>query len=111
MKKEFNNQINLLSENKSYKLVNLDKPTTGQAISCIEGLKNFKLRNPITISACDHACLFDNKLFSDLLNDKSVDVIVWGYRKYVNAIRNPNMYGWIDEEKRLLKNFCKETSK
>lgn len=103
LKNEFNDQINFLSENNSYKIVNLGKPTIGQAISCIEGLKNFELKDPITITACDHACLFDTKLFLDQLSDKSIDVIVWGYRNHVNALRNPNMYGWIDQEKKVIK--------
>jgi hypothetical protein len=33
-----------------------------------------------------------------LVEDPTVDIIVWGIRGYPNAIRKPEMYGWIEAE-------------
>lgn len=52
--------------------------------------------NPITFGACDNGILFDQKKYQSLLDNPDVDVIVWGVRGHVNAIRNPQMFGWID---------------
>ena len=102
---EVNNEIKLIVNNKGYKVRNLINPTDGQAISCVKGLKNDALRNPITVTACDHACLYDKEILLNYLEDKSVDIIVWGYRKHANAIRNPKMYGWINEKSNIIKNI------
>jgi hypothetical protein len=75
--------------------------TEGQACTTLIGLdvlesKVGKSCSPITIGACDNGALYDVETFSKLVQDPSVDVIVWGVRGYPNAIRNPNMFGWID---------------
>lgn len=77
--------------------------TDGQACTAIIGvneLKNINTRipSPITIGTCDSGALYNNEDFLNLLNDSEVDVIVWGIRGYANAIRYPEMYGWIDSD-------------
>jgi NDP-sugar pyrophosphorylase family protein len=79
----------------------IDRVTEGQACTTLIGLdvlesKVGKSCSPITIGACDNGALYDVETFSKLVQDPSVDVIVWGVRGYPNAIRNPNMFGWID---------------
>ena len=39
--------------------------------------------------------LFITKKSLLVINDKEIDIIVWGCRDYPNALRNPEMYGWI----------------
>ena len=75
--------------------------TQGQACTAMLGLNELKVQHseiegPITIGACDSGALYSKETFEKLANDQSIDVIVWGVRAYPNAIRNPNMYGWID---------------
>ena len=102
---KLNNEIKSLSNRDEFKIKNLRSVTEGQAISCIKGLKEEKLNNPITVTACDHACLYDENAFLNYLKDTSIDIIVWGYRKHANAIRNPHMYGWINEENNFIKSI------
>jgi NDP-sugar pyrophosphorylase family protein len=79
----------------------IDRVTEGQACTTLIGLDALEDTvgtncSPITIGACDNGALYDFESFSKLVQDPSVDVIVWGVRGYPNAIRNPKMFGWID---------------
>ena len=53
---------------------------------------------PMTIGACDNGALYNIDAFNKLVNDPSVDVVVWGVRAYPNALRHPKIFGWIDAE-------------
>ena len=105
MIEKLNNEIKSLTNKDEFKIKNLRSVTEGQAISCIKGLKEENLNNPITVTACDHACLYDENAFQNYLKDPSIDIIVWGYRKHANAIRNPHMYGWINEENNFIESI------
>ena len=75
--------------------------TEGQACTALIGLDTLqnmvgKNCSPITIGACDNGSLYNVESFAQLVEDPSVDVIVWSVRGYPNAIRNPKMFGWID---------------
>ena len=79
----------------------IDHVTEGQALTALIGLdalenKVGKNCSPITIGACDNGSLYDVETFGKLVQEPSVDVVVWGVRGYPNAIRNPKMFGWID---------------
>ena len=80
----------------------LKEKTGGQASTCLLGMKNIDENKPLIISACDNGLIYSINKLNDLLNNKSVDIIVWGCREYPGAIKNPNMYGWIDEENNLV---------
>ena len=81
----------------------IDHVTEGQACTAMLGVD--ALRNsdsedvsPVTIGVCDSGALYSEEKFQNLITDDDVDVIVWGIRGYTNAIRNPEMFGWIEEE-------------
>jgi hypothetical protein len=79
----------------------IDRVTQGQACTALIGLDSLEGKvgakcSLITIGACDNGAIYDVESFSRLVRDPSVDVIVWGARGYPNAIRNPQMFGWID---------------
>ncbi len=75
----------------------LEELTNGQAISCYEAIKNTKeIDLPLTISACDNGVIYDNKKFMSLMENASIDIIVWVAKGYPGAVRNPEMYGWVD---------------
>jgi NDP-sugar pyrophosphorylase family protein len=54
--------------------------------------------NPITFGACDNGALFDRSAYEAMLGNPEVDVIVWGARGHTNAVRKPQMFGWIDAD-------------
>ena len=106
------NQLRLLYPKAIIKTI--DRVTEGQACTALIGLhalKDYakKVPDPVTIGACDHGALYDAGAFNRLVNDQSVDVIVWGVRGYPNATRNPKMYGWIDAEGDLIRSISVKT--
>lgn len=80
------------------RIVTLDAVTDGQARTCLLGMEGVDDDKPLTIGACDNGVLYDAAAFEALMADTSADVIVWGFRGHANAVRRPQMYGWIDAD-------------
>lgn len=77
--------------------------TEGQACTALVGLDALELQigiapGPLTIGACDSGALYYINAFQKLVDDPKVDVIVWGVRGHGNAVRHPEMFGWIKAE-------------
>lgn len=92
----------------------IDRVTEGQACTALIGLDALEEKlganlSPMTIGACDNGALYDVETFDKLVEDTSVDVIVWGVRGYPNAIRNPKMFGWIDAVEGEVRSVCVKT--
>lgn len=80
----------------------LPQVTEGQACTVLAGLTALNREEAnegglVTVGACDHGMIYDAARFQALLAEPTVDVIVWAVRGHVNAVRSPQMYGWIDE--------------
>lgn len=75
--------------------VSLAECTDGQARTCILGFDTIDLKKPLTIGACDNGLRYDVNKF-DKIWKSDADVIVWTIRNYPNAMKNPEMYGWVD---------------
>ena len=58
----------------------------------------------------DNGALYDAKAFQSLVDNPDVDVIVWGVRGHANAMRHPEMFGWIDEKKGRILRISVKTS-
>lgn len=89
--------------------------TEGQACTALIGLDALEKAaliedlNPVTFSACDNGVLFDRDVYQALLDDSQIDIIVWGARGHTNAIRRPEMFGWINSDNGLIKNISVKT--
>lgn len=84
--------------------------TEGQACSALLGLDALgDVAGPVTFGACDYGALFDPAALKTLLDDPEVDVIVWGVRGHPNALRHPQMFGWIDAEDGRIKRISVKT--
>lgn len=75
--------------------------TEGQACTALIGLDALERANrltsgPVTIGACDNGAIYQNDVLQALLDKPEVDVVVWGVRGHAQAVRHPNMFGWID---------------
>jgi NDP-sugar pyrophosphorylase family protein len=82
--------------------------TDGQACTALLGLDEAvhvlkSVPEPITFGACDNGALYNHEKLAALFADQETDVIVWVVRGHANAIRHPQMYGWVDEEDGLIK--------
>ena len=81
--------------------------TEGQACTALIGLNALEESiekanheesriSPITFGACDNGTLFHQAKYQALIDNPEVDVIVWGSRSHTNAVRKPQMFGWIE---------------
>lgn len=90
-------------------ILGINKTTEGQACTCDLGIKEFNLNleNPILISACDNGVYYDTEEYMKLVNDETIDIIVWSFRNNQTSKVNPDMYAWmeVDED-----NFIKHVS-
>jgi NDP-sugar pyrophosphorylase family protein len=80
------------------KTVQIDTTTQGQACTCEIGINECEidLNKPILISACDNGAYYDALKYLEMVNDESIDVIVWSFRNNQASKTNPNAYAWLD---------------
>jgi NDP-sugar pyrophosphorylase family protein len=88
--------------------------TEGQACTALLGLEALEesigeVPGPITFGACDNGALYDAESFKLLTDNPEVDVIVWAARGHTNAVRHPQMFGWIDSENGKITNISVKT--
>ena len=75
--------------------------TEGQACTALAGLDALErglgraAPGPVTFGACDHAALYDATAFRRAMADDSADAVVWTVRGHADAIRRPEMFGWV----------------
>lgn len=77
------------------KLVRIDAVTEGQACSCEIGVTGEDPEAPLLIGACDNGMVWDSAAYAALLDDETVDAVVWSFRHHPSSERNPAMYGWL----------------
>ena len=79
-------------------IIKIDSVTEGQACTCEIGINetNLDLESPILISASDNGILYDNLEAQKLLDDETVDIIVWSFRNNQSSKLSPNSYAWLD---------------
>jgi len=88
--------------------------TEGQACTALLGLEALEraakdVQGPITFGACDNGALYDDQAFQAMIDNPEVDVIVWGVRGHANAIRHPQMFGWIDADSGQIRRISVKT--
>ena len=102
----------LENEYTNCKVFSIDKITEGQACTSEIGIdkSNLDLNNSILISACDNGVYYDIDKYQQLVDDKSVDIIVWSFRNNPTSKNNPNMYAWmeVDENDYIKSVSCKK---
>lgn len=98
--KNFNLE-NVLNQYSNCKIKSINKTTDGQACTCEIGINEFNLNleDPILISACDNGVYYDTDKYLNLVNDQSIDIIVWTFRNNQTSKLNPNMYAWLDVDR------------
>jgi NDP-sugar pyrophosphorylase family protein len=92
----------------------IDRVTEGQACTALIGLDALEkdlssCPEPITIGTCDNGALYDVDAFNRLVDNPDIDLIVWAVRGYPNAVRHPNMFGWIDATEGLIHSISVKT--
>ncbi len=79
------------------KIIAIDHVTEGQAITCNLGLSdNVDENASLLIAATDNGMIYDQKRYQALIDDPSIDAIVFTFKHHVSSKNNPQMYGWVD---------------
>jgi len=91
-----NDVLNLYYDNTTS--ITIDETTEGQACTSKIGLDKSEINEdyPIMISACDNGVYYDANKYLKLVNDESIDIIVWTFRNNQSSKINPNAYAWLD---------------
>ena len=75
-------------------IVSVSKVTEGQACTCMLAEPYLEKDEPVFIAACDNSYLYNREKYELLLEDKSVDSIVWSFTRHETLRKNPNARGW-----------------
>lgn len=114
-KRKYKIDSTLIKYYKNTNIIDISNVTNGQATTCYIGLKenNLDIDKSILISACDNGVYYDINEYYKLLNDESIDIIVWSVRNNSAIKNNPNMYAWmiVDEYNNVLNVSCKKFDK
>lgn len=94
---------------KNSNIIDIDYITEGQACTCELAFKstNISLNDHLMISACDNGVYYDINEYTKLLDDESVDIIIWSFSNNPTGKLYPNMYAWLDVDDN---NFIKRVS-
>ncbi len=78
----------------------LNSVTDGQARTVSLGLGRINEETQVAqlVGACDNGVLYDRKKYKTLVESTETDLVVWVARGHANAIRKPEMFGWVHEE-------------
>jgi hypothetical protein len=50
----------------------------------------------VTITACDNGALYSTDALQRLLDDPTIDCIVWAFKQTATSRLYPHMYAWLD---------------
>ena len=93
--KEIKSNKFLSNNNINNDIISLTSTPQGQALTALEGIDFCIPDQPLTISACDHAVIYNKSEFDKLINISNFDLIIWTKKIHLPAIHNPEMYGWL----------------
>ena len=80
------------------KIVSIDEVTEGQAITCSLGLKDVDTNASLLIAATDNGMIYDKEKYQILIEDKTVDAVIFTFKNHISSKNNPQMYGWVKTE-------------
>jgi dTDP-glucose pyrophosphorylase len=79
-------------------IIPIDEVTDGQAITCNLGLKDIDENASLLIAATDNGMIYNKEKYQKLINDESVDAIIFTFKNHVSSKNNPQMYGWVETD-------------
>lgn len=76
-------------------IVSVKETTPGMVNTCLLAKDFWDPEKPLLISACDYGLHYDINRFESLVNDPSIDVIIWTFRNHECVLRNPKAYAYV----------------
>jgi dTDP-glucose pyrophosphorylase len=81
---------------KNANITSINEVTKGQAITCSLGLQGVNEDTSLLIAATDNGMIYNHDKYQKLIEDESVDAIIFTFRHHVSSKNNPQMYGWVN---------------
>ena len=78
------------------KIIKINELTEGQAITCMLAKDHIPGDSILTIGASDNDMIYDEKYFSQILQNNDLGGCIWTFRNNQSVLQNPNMYGWVN---------------
>jgi NDP-sugar pyrophosphorylase family protein len=85
----------LKNEYPNSQIVSINEVTEGQAITCSLGLKDADPNSSLLVAATDNGMIYDKEKYQKLIENETVDAIIFTFRHHVSSQNNPQMYGWV----------------
>lgn len=85
----------LTSNGHRVEILPVDRPTEGQAVTCLLARNRLDPHAPLLIAPCDAALVYNQEHYRELTTSLEVDCLVWTFRNHPHANRNPHQYGWV----------------
>lgn len=79
-------------------IVSVDQTTEGQASTCMLAMEHVEPTDSIFIAACDNSFLYNHEAYQKLIDDQTVDAVVWTFTKDPLLTISPKSWGWIKLE-------------
>ncbi len=87
----------LVKKNDKSQVIPVNQLTQGQACSAELGIKLIQNESAVLVTTCDSAITYDPTLLEDILKEEP-ELIVFTFKNYPGANKNPQMYGWVHSE-------------
>lgn len=88
-------------------IISLSKPTDGMARTCLMAENRLDPEKPVLISSCDYSFVYDENKFEQVIG-QGADVIIWTFRHYPDARRNPKAYAYLVVENGVVKRISEK---
>jgi len=91
------------------RVVSVERPTEGQAATCLLARDLIDPAAPLFVGPCDAAVRYDEHAWARATGPGGPDALVWTFRDHPHANRHPRQYGWArtDASGRVLGISCK----
>jgi len=77
------------------KIISVRELTEGQACTCLLAKDLLRPDDLLTIGACDNSMIYNSQNLKALMQDDTVDAIIWTFRNNPAVLQNPKMYAWV----------------
>jgi NDP-sugar pyrophosphorylase family protein len=85
----------------SAKVIELEDVTDGQATTCMKALGNVADETSLTVTACDNGAIYNAERLRELMDDETIDCIVWAFTNNPTSELYPSMYAWLDVDESM----------
>jgi dTDP-glucose pyrophosphorylase len=81
------------------KVIQVDYETSGQAATCLLAEKELQNDDHLLIASCDYKTIYSHDVWNNLIQDISIDAVIWTCRLGSNITKNPEAFAYCVTDK------------